>query len=129
MSSKTKGTNAERDLLHMLWDSGFAVSRMAGSGSIPLPSPDLIASNSKKIFAIECKHVKKTKYFSKQEISELKLFAKRFGAVPIIAIKFNHKGWFFLNADKLDKSKTGNNYVISYKIAKKKGMNFNKLIN
>ena len=129
MSSKTKGTNAERDLLHMLWDSGFAVSRMAGSGSIPLPSPDLIASNSKKIFAIECKHVKKTKYFSKQEISELKLFAKSYGAVLIIAIKFNHKGWFFLNADKLDKSKTGNNYVISYKIAKKKGMNFNKLIN
>lgn len=128
MSGKTKGTKAERDLLHMLWDSGFAVSRMAGSGSIPLPSPDLIASNSKKIFAIECKHVKNTKYFSKQEISELRLFAKRFGAIPIIAIKFNHKGWFFLNANKLNKSKTGNNYVISLKEADKKGLTYEELI-
>lgn len=39
--NKKKGIAAERELLHLLWDKGFACCRVAGSGSIPEPNCDL----------------------------------------------------------------------------------------
>ena len=38
MSLKSKGSNAERQLLHMFWDAGWACLRSAGSGSMNHPS-------------------------------------------------------------------------------------------
>ena len=34
MSTKSKGTNAERELIHNLWANGYAAIRSAGSGSM-----------------------------------------------------------------------------------------------
>ena len=48
---KSKGSKAERDLIHMFWAKGFGAMRAAGSGSTQHPSPDVIAGNGKTFFA------------------------------------------------------------------------------
>jgi len=125
---KRKGTRAERELFHMLWNSKFPVVRSAGSGSTPLPNPDLIASNGKRTLAIECKAIKnKSKHFNKIEIDQLIVFSKQFGAEPWLAIKFDNNGWHFIQPKKLKKIKSGN-YSINLELAKKSGIKFEELI-
>ena len=127
MSSKGKGTRYERELIHKFYNADFSVVRSAGSGSTPLPSPDIIVSNSKDIFAIECKALSSTrKYFSQKEINELKLFSEKFGATPLIAIRFDRIGWFFVHLEDMGFSKT--NHFISLDLAQKKGMKFDEII-
>lgn len=127
MSSKTKGINAERELIHMFWKHGWAAIRVAGSGSSKYPSPDILAGNNLRKLAIECKSISsENKYLSKQTISQLEFFAKKFGAEPWIGIRFNHLGWFFLTLE--DISKVGKTFRISKKIAEEKGLLFVELI-
>lgn len=112
MSKKSKGINAERELVHAFWNKGFACVRIAGSGSSKYPSADLVVGNKYKKFVIECKSTKKNKkYFSKEEINQFKEFANKFGAKPLIAIKFKKKGWFFVLIEDLEES--GKNLCIS----------------
>ena len=106
---------------------GHATLRSAGSGSTPLPAPDIIVSNKKNIFAIECKALKsKRKYFSPREINELKEFSDKFGAIPLIAMRFDRIGWFFVHIEDLGFSKT--NHYISLDLAQKKGLKFEEII-
>jgi holliday junction resolvase Hjr len=127
MSSKGKGTRYERELIHMFYNEGYGVLRSAGSGSTPLPSPDIIVSNGKKILAIECKSLNsKRKYFPEKEINELKIFSERFGAIPLIGIRFDRIGWYFVDMDNMGFSKT--NYYISLDLAQKKGLKFEEII-
>jgi len=127
MSLKSKGAAAERELLHMLCDSGFSCVRVAGSGSTPELSCDLLAGNDIAKYAIECKTSKKmTKYLEQAQMNELMIFAKRFGLTPLVAIKFNRQGWNFITPDKLDK--TEKNFVISLEEIKKRGCDFKQLI-
>ena len=75
MSSKSKGTKAERELLHLFWAKEWATIRSAGSGSMKYPGPDLIASNKARVLAIECKSTKKNKqYLEEYDIKQLKDF-------------------------------------------------------
>lgn len=126
---KIKGTRAERELIHLFYSTGkFMPCRIAGSGSAPLPSPDLIVGGMNRIFAIECKCTKSTnKHFHKKEIDDLNLFSKLFGAVPIVGIKFDYKGWYFIGTKKLKKSKTGN-FNITLKQLNSEGLKFEDLI-
>jgi Holliday junction resolvase len=128
MSRKSVGINAERELIHLFWASGWSAVRVAGSGSSHYPSCDIIASNATRKLAIESKVTKdKSKYFSKEEINQLKQFSERFGAEPWIGVKFKNINWFFLGLEDLEL--VGKSYVISVKIAKNKGLLFNQLIN
>jgi len=128
MSTKAKGSRAERELFHLLWENGYAVLRAAGSGSTTRPAPDLLASNGKKCLAIECKSIKSDKkYFEEEEIQQLLLFANTFGAEAWLAIRFDNKGWFFLQANNIPKSK-GNNYVLSFLQLQKDGLQFEEFI-
>lgn len=125
--SKSKGTRAERELYHLLWDKGFAVVRVAGSGSTPLPAPDLIAGKLGKIYAIECKTIKSNKkYMNEEEINSLNSFSRIFGATPLIGIRFARENWYFLNPDQLLKSKSS--MVISKEFAKDKGLSIHQLL-
>ena len=127
MSLKSKGINAERELIHMFWHNNWAAVRIAGSGSSQYPSADIIASNAKRRLVIESKLTKDPKkYFSKEEIEQLKIFSEKFGAEPWIAIKFKRDSWYFLRLADLDQ--TGENFVISNQLAKDKGLSFNNLI-
>ena len=126
--SKQKGTRAERELLHMLFNKGWHVIRSAGSGSIGLPNPDLLSGKNGRILAIECKSLsKENKYFKEQEIKELKQFSNKFGAEPWLGLRFDNIGWFFIQPDKLNKTKS-NYFAISLEEIKEKGLNFKDLI-
>jgi Holliday junction resolvase len=125
--NKTKGANAERELLHMLSANGFAVVRVAGSGMISETSADLIAGNYEKKFVIECKTCKeKKRYLEKQQMADLKEFAKKFGFPALIAVKFSRQGWWFIEPEKLED--TGKGLAISLEDIKEKGMSFEQLL-
>jgi Holliday junction resolvase len=125
--NKTKGANAERELLHMLSGEGFAVVRVAGSGMIAETSADLIAGNSAKKFVIECKTCKdKKRYVDKQQIHDLKEFAKKFDMPPLIAVKFNRQGWWFIEPEQLED--TGKSLAISLEDIRKIGKSFDEII-
>ncbi len=108
MSAKSRGTNAERDLIHRFWAAGWAAMRAAGSGSSQYPSPDVVASNNVRKLALECKLTTATrKHFPKEEIDELRYFAERFGAEPWVAIKFFRKEWMFFSLEDLQATPAG----------------------
>jgi len=126
--SKVKGSRYERELLHMFWDTGaWSGIRCPGSGSTPLPSPDLLVTNKTSYLAIECKAIKgRSKYFSEEEIQQLTNFAEAFGALPLIGIRFNGKGWYFLKPEQLKRTKN-KFYVATLDLAQKEAMRFEKL--
>ena len=130
MGTKAKGSRAERELLDMFWKTGsWAGYRSAGSGSTPLPSPDLLVGNGKRYLAIECKSLKtKAKYLKPEQIKELIEFSKRFGAEAWIGLRFNNLGWYFVQPERLEKSKKGS-LIASLEILKEQGLTFDKLIN
>jgi Holliday junction resolvase len=126
MDTKAKGTNAERELIHMFWDKDFAGLRVAGSGSMKYPSPDIIIGNNLRKLAIEVKRPGKAyQHLEKKQIEDLKLFSRIFGAEPWIAVKF--KEWLFLTIEDLNKTETS--YSITKDTAERKGLSFEQLIN
>ena len=127
MSVKTKGSNAERELLHMFWSRGFACIRSAGSGSMKYPGPDLIASNKVRKLAVECKSTKSNKqYLDKHDFEQLKEFCGIFGAEPWFAVKFSGMEWLFLSFEDIEKTEKG--YVIDSKVAERRGLLIDELI-
>lgn len=127
MSSKSKGNKTERELLHMFFSIGWVASRIAGSGSIPLPNPDLIAGKDGRILSIECKSGKGRRYLTEKEINELKEFSSRLGAEAWIAARFDRSDWFFLKPEDLGVSK-GGTYFIDLNLVREKGILFGELV-
>ena len=128
MPSKTKGSNAERELVHLFWQTGnWAAIRIAGSGSSQYPSADILASNTQRKLAIEAKITKdRYKHFPNEEIQALKEFADKFGAEPWIALRFKSQKWKFFPL--ADLKQTSNHYSINQDLSEKKGLSFDELI-
>ncbi len=106
--SKRKGSNYERELLHMFFESGFHGVRVAGSGSSSLPSPDLIVGRFGFSIAIEVKATSKPAvYVSSEQLNNLMKFASGFGARPVVAVKFIGRGWHFFDVPKTDSKTVG----------------------
>ncbi|MBW3003649.1 Holliday junction resolvase [Candidatus Woesearchaeota archaeon] len=128
MSRKSKGTNAERELIHLFWSvQGWAAIRVAGSGSSQYPCPDIVAGNKHRKLAIECKAVKgDSKYLSKTEIGQLIEYCERFAAEPWVGIRFNNEKWFFLMIEDLLVSQK--HYIITRELVKLKGLLFEELV-
>jgi Holliday junction resolvase len=127
MSLKSKGINAERELIHLFWGNGWTAVRVAGSGNTKYPSPDVLASNAVRRLAIEAKVTKdKYKHFPKDEIEQLREFSQKSGAEPWIAVKFKGNSWFFLSLE--DLQETGAHYSIPLELAKRRGLAFSELI-
>ena len=111
-NKKKKGSDAERDLIHFFWENGWAAARVAGSGSMKYPSPDIIAGKNGLLYVIECKITcKDRQYFEKREIKDLKGFAKTMAAIPFTAVKFKGKNWQFYPISGL--KETEKNFVIT----------------
>jgi len=127
MSRKSKGINAERELVHMFWKiNNWSAVRVAGSGSSSFPCPDVLAGNRIRKLAVEYKTVNaKNKYLTNDDINQLNEFATIFGAEPWIGVKFK-SDWFFLSIDNLKKTKKG--YTVSKELAKNKGLIFDELV-
>src|SRR3989338_7446093 len=127
-NNKGKGGRTERELIKMFFDTNvFAALRVAGSGSTPLPAPDLLVGGMGRVLAIECKSGKKRRYIDPEQIQELLDFAAKFGAEPWVGVRFNNNGWHFLDVKSLHISK-GGNYAVDLKLALEKGVSFNELI-
>ena len=127
MSNKSKGSNAERELLHMFWDKGWATIRSAGSGSMKYPGPDLLVGNLVRRMSIECKSSKTDKiYLTEEDVNQLKNFSKIFDARPWFAVRFFRKGWLFVSIEDIEKTPKG--YAIGEKSAELKGISFQELI-
>jgi len=124
---KAKGSNAERELVSKFWEKGFASIRVAGSGSSRFPCPDVLASNGQRTIAVEAKATKKdAQYFREKQITELIEFSRKFGAEPILAVKFSSK-WSFFELFKLRQTPNGD-YAISKKDVEELGISFEELI-
>lgn len=127
MSSKSKGSKAERELLHMFWNRGVACLRSAGSGSMKYPGPDLIVGNKIRTLAIECKSTKENKkYLDEDDIKQLKEFCDIFGAEPWFAVRFARTSWLFLSLEDIEKTENG--YVIDSKVAERRGLLIDELL-
>lgn len=127
MNKKAKGTNAERELIKIFNEQGWAAIRSAGSGSSKYPSPDILAGNGMRKIAIECKTTKSNKkYFQEEEIKQLVFFSTCFGAEAWIGIKFVKNPWYFLILE--DLQKTGKCFAISLDLAQKKGLKIEELL-
>ena len=125
MGNKEKGSNAERELYQMFVDNNFRAVRVAGSGMMENTSCDLIAGNTNSKYCIECKASKKlSKYITKEQINDFIIFSQIFGLKPVVAIKFNRKGWFFLNPEELVDS--GKNWCVNLELAQEKGKRFSQ---
>lgn len=127
MSNKAKGANTERELLHKLLIEGYMAVRIAGSGLLPEPSCDLIVGKFRKKFAIECKSVKSDKkYLDKKQIEDFMIFSEIFGLKPLLAVRFNREGWFFIKPKDIMKTKKGG-LSVSLELARKKGKRFGQV--
>jgi len=127
MATKHKGTAAERSLQRMFWEAGWACVRVAGSGSGSFPNPDLLAGNILRKLAVECKSTSgDSVYIPKEDIEALKSFAGIFGAEAWIAVKFDNKGWHFMNLE--DLKETESSFAIRWKDMELKGLSFRELI-
>ena len=127
MSQKSKGCNAERELVHMFRNNGWAPLRVAGSGSAHMPCPDIIAGNGIRRLAIEAKSTKsKAVYIPIEEIRQLERFALLFGSEAWVGVRFNKEPWYFLKP--VDIKVTEKNYAVSLAHAKRKGRSFEQII-
>jgi len=125
--SKRKGSNAERELIHQFWATpDWAAIRVAGSGSMTYPAPDILASKNKTQLAIECKATSaKSQYLTKKEVYELLTFSERSGASPLVAVRFARAPWVFLHPHHL--KETDKHYVVNQDLARERGMSFEEI--
>ncbi len=125
MGNKEKGANAERELYQMFVDNNYRAVRVAGSGTMENADCDLIAGNKSNKYCIEAKSSKKpVKYITKDQVNRFVTFSQIFSLKPVIAVRFNRLGWFFLNPKDLKDS--GKNWVVSLETAQKKGKKFSQ---
>ncbi|MEK6906328.1 MAG: Holliday junction resolvase Hjc [Nanoarchaeota archaeon] len=121
--NKAKGSKTERELCEMFIANNFRAVRVAGSGVMENADCDIIAGKKGSKYCVEVKSSKKpVKYISKDQINKFMIFSDIFGLKPVIALRFNREGWFFINPKEL--SDSGKNWVINLEDAKEKGKRF-----
>ena len=119
--------DVKETVIKLFNESGWSAIRSAGSGSSQYPSPDILAGNSLRKLAIECKITKdKKKYFQKCEIEQLNTFSNRFGSESWIGVKFPKNEWHFIKIDDLEQ--TGACWAVSLDLIKEKGLVFSDLL-
>ena len=125
-SNKAKGSKAERELVRLFTENNWRAARVAGSGVNDDSPCDIIAAKlGRKGYTIEAKSSKKSIiYITKQQIEDFVLFSNILGLNPVIALRFNYKGWLFMDPKHL--RDTGKNWAVSIKAAEEKGFKFSQ---
>lgn len=125
---KQKGSNAERELVEMFWDKGFASVRIAGSGVSKYPCPDVLAGDGNLIFAVESKSYSgEYIHLTRNQILQLLEFSQKFGAVPLVGVRFAKDEWYFFDMIKIQETK-GDNFKVTKKTALKDGKKLEEVI-
>jgi Holliday junction resolvase len=124
MSNKSKGANAERELVKLFTEHGWRAARVAGSGVNDDSPCDIIAGKmGRGGYAVEAKSSKKDRiYITKSQIEDFLLFASMIGSNAVLAIRFNREGWLFVKPEMLEDS--GKYFVVSLKNARNQGKRF-----
>ncbi len=123
--NKAKGSKAERELFQMFVDNHYRAVRVAGSGTMENAECDIIAGKKGRKYAIEVKSSKvPVKYITKDQINRFIVFSEIFGLKPVVALRFNREGWFFVSPKTL--KETEKNWVINIETARKKGQRFSQ---
>jgi Holliday junction resolvase len=127
VNAKAKGTGAERHLIHQFWERNWAAIRVAGSGAIKYPVPDILAGNGIRRIAIEVKATSgNAQYITKEQVGGLNEFCKRYGAEAWIGVRFDNKGWYFVSTEEL--RETSSSFVLDLKKASAIGMTFDEML-
>lgn len=129
MLRKSRGTNAERDLVNLFWENDYACIRSPASGGGTIyPRPDLIAGSAKygRNLAIELKTSRsKSIYIQEDQIKGLKRFSNTFGSEIWFAVKFIGKRtgfrFFSIESKHLHWTRSGN-CRIDVQLAKEYGL-------
>ena len=127
MGNKEKGANVERELLNLFVENNWRAVRVAGSGLNSESPCDLIAGKfGKRKFCIEVKSSKKPyRYISKKQLEDFLVFSNIIGLEPLLAVRFNREGWFFLKPENLEDS--GKFWKINLESARKSGKRFGQI--
>ncbi len=125
MSSNSKGSRRERELVNLLDEAGFAVMKAPASGSATERDlPDVLAGNGERFYAIEAKASSgKPIYLDEEEVKSLKYFAENFGAEAWIAVRFDREDWYFFRPSELYRTDSGN-YRVKKETAIEDGVDF-----
>ncbi|MBI2564844.1 hypothetical protein HYV79_02535 [Candidatus Woesearchaeota archaeon] len=127
MKQKIKGVNGERELVHLFWQNNWTAWRIAGSGSIKYPSPDIVAGKGLRKIIIECKTTNsEIQYFSQKEIDDLFFLSEKIHVEPWLAIKFSRQDWLFIQPNYLNIN--SKSLCISKKEIEIKGKTFQQLL-
>jgi Holliday junction resolvase len=117
-----KGARSERELLNILYDEGYSVTRSAGSGVNAL-SPDLVALKKGSAISLECKAWEKGSLSIAPDQFEKLLEWERNSDFPtFVAWRMNGMGWFFIKTDEFVKAKS------NWNITKKKVLALNRTL-
>jgi len=117
-----KGARSERELLDILYNRGYSVTRSAGSGVNAL-SPDLVAMRKAECLIIECKAWEKSSLAIGPEQFEKMLEWEERTRFPVyVAWRMNKLGWFFLKLYDFKKGKS------NYNVTRKKTLEINRTL-
>jgi Holliday junction resolvase len=124
MSNKSKGSNAERELVKIFTEQGWRALRVAGSGVNDDSPCDILAGKvGKRGYVVEAKSSKKNRiYISREQMEDFMMFASMLGLNPALAVRFNYQGWIFLEPKHLEDS--GKYWVVSLENARTNGKRF-----
>lgn len=105
-----RGSSEERYLVKYLENNGYAATRIpASGGATKSDRPDVLAGNSVNCYAFEVKSSKKNViYIRKEQIEELIRFGSKFGAKPLICVKFTREPYTILKINMLERTPKGN---------------------
>lgn len=99
-----KGYMGEWLLTHELSKRGYMVVRTPRSGSIGLPSPDIIAAKGDRLIVIECKSREDAFKVPDGQLKQLQEWHLKTKAEAFIAWKISRRGWFFLRLEDVMKN-------------------------
>ncbi len=128
MSASKKGDRRERELVNMLYDDDFGVTRIPSSGSSTKRElPDVLAGNGDIYMAIESKASSGSPiYIPGEEVEDLIIFSQKFGAKPRIAARFDREDWYFFHPSELHVT-DGGNYRIKKEEALENGTDYQEV--
>jgi Holliday junction resolvase len=120
---KKRGYDAERELVHMFRDEGYAAIRVPVSAPSKEPLPDVFAVKGNSILSIEVKSQIRYAYYKAHQVKKLldfldihKIYPRKYA---VLAAKFKYKGWWFDLAEKNQ----------DYMIKINQGLTWNELLN
>lgn len=115
-----KGAARERELCNLLDDLGWAVMRAPASGSATERElPDVLFGNGNVFYACEAKASNGNPiYLTEKEVTALKFFSEKFGAVPLIGTRWDYDTeWYYFLPEQLYRTDAG-----SYRVKKEKAV-------